>query len=51
MVCTLVTHHHVARRFEIRLFMDRVLMSAEFFKDSDGASRCAINMMRAYNGS
>jgi hypothetical protein len=51
MVCTLVTHHRMARRFEIRLFMERVLMSAEFFTDSDGASRCAINKMRAYKGS
>jgi hypothetical protein len=48
MVCRLVTHHRVARRFEIRLFMERVLMSAEFFNDSDGASRCAIDKMRAY---
>jgi hypothetical protein len=51
MVCTLVTHTRMDRRFEIRLFMERVLVSSEFFKNSDDASHCAIKKMRAYRAS
>ena len=52
MICTLVTHFRTTdRRFEIRLFMERVLISSEFFSNSDGASRCAIDKMRAYHAS
>jgi hypothetical protein len=50
MVCTLVTYPRADRRFEIRLFMEGVMISSEFFNDSDGASRCAIEKMRAYGG-